>query len=91
MFIHNITTGSVVLPASPDVGNSDDPVEVLHEDESRDAEAGLDVDVEAAVTVDERGVRAVASQTLSNSNIVIMLELISVNFGTLIDLVLNAL
>lgn len=52
------------VPAAADVGYGDDAVEVLHEDEPRDAEAGLQVDVEAAVAVQQRRAGAVARQAL---------------------------
>lgn len=45
-----------VSPSSADVGYGDDAVEVLHEHQPRYTEAGLDIDVEAAVAVDECGV-----------------------------------
>lgn len=56
--------GLAVLSAAADVGHGQDPPEVPHEDEARDAVARRDGDVEAAVAVQEARVGAVQFDAL---------------------------
>lgn len=62
--LRTFVPGLAVLPPASDVGHGQDPPHVPHEDEPRDAVAGRDGDVEAAVAVQEARVGAVQFDAL---------------------------
>jgi len=58
----------MILPASPDICNGKNSVEMIHKDDTTDTERRRDGDIESSVSIQEDWMRSIKNNTLTNDD-----------------------